>query len=92
MLIGNFICLSVILLDSSLRTSQNCNLQVLSDECKCVLKKKKIHKYITDDVEISPDSDKESLFKKIQMEKSSDYEENSESEILKKIQMEKNFD
>ena len=55
-------------------------------------KEKKIHKYIIDDVEISPDSDKESLFKKIQMEKGSDYEENSESEILKKIQMEKNFD
>ena len=54
--------------------------------------KVKNHKCIIDNVEISPDSDEESLLEKIQMEKNSDYQANSDAEILKKIQMEKNFD
>ena len=51
---------------------------------------KKINNYITDDVEISSDSDEETLSEKIQMEKNSDYEENSDEEILQKIQIKKN--
>ena len=53
---------------------------------------KKINNYITDDVEISSDSDEETLSEKIQMEKNSDYEENSDEEIMKKSQTKKNFD
>ena len=54
-----------------------------------LLKKKKIPKYIIDDIEISCDtneenSDEETLLDKIQAEKNSDYEENSDEEILKK--------
>ena len=64
--------------------------EVLLEECKYVLKEKKIHNYITDEVEIS--SDEEDLLEKIQMEKNSDYEENPDKEIMEKIQMEKSSD
>ena len=53
---------------------------------------KKINNYITDDVEISSDSDEETLSEKIQMEKNCDYEENSDEEIMKKSQTKKNSD
>ena len=53
---------------------------------------KKNHNYITDDVEISSDSDEEPLSEKIQMEKNSDYEENSDEKIMKKSQTKKNSD
>ena len=61
------------------------------EECKYVVKEKKIHKSVIHDVEIS-DSDEETLSEKIQMGKNSDYEENSDEEILEKIQMEKKSD
>ena len=82
--------MSVILLDSIFRIGKNYYPQVLLEEYKCVIKEKNIHSYIIDDVEISSDSDEETLLEKIQMEKNSDYEENSHSEILEKNQMEKN--
>ena len=50
------------------------------------------HNYILDNVEISSDADEEDLLEKIQMDKSSDYEENSHEEIMEKIQMEKGSD
>ena len=64
--------------------------EVFLEECKYVLKEKKIQNYITDEVEIS--SDEEDLLEKIQMEKNSDYEENPDKEIMEKIQMEKSSD
>ena len=64
--------------------------EVFLEECKYVLKEKKIHNYITDEVEIS--SDEEDLLEKIQMENNSDYEENPDKEIMEKIQMEKSSD
>ena len=69
--------MSVILLDSIFRIGKNYYPQVLLQEYKCVIKEKNIHSYIIDDVEISSDSDEETLLEKIQMEKNSDYEENS---------------
>ena len=74
--------MSVTLLDSILRAGTNYYPQVFLDECKYVVKEKKIHKYIINDVEISSDSDEETLLEKIQMEKSFDYEENVDEEIL----------
>ena len=62
------------------------------EECKYVVNEKKLHNYITDDVQISSDSDKEDLLEKISIEKNSDYEENSDEEIMEKIKMEKNSD
>ena len=62
------------------------------EECKYVVEEKKIHNYIIADVEISSDSDEETMLEKIQMEKNSDYEENSNEEILEKIPTEKNSD
>ena len=62
------------------------------EECKYVVKEKKIHKSVIHDVEISSDTDEETLSEKIQMGKNSDYEENSDEEILEKIQMEKKSD
>ena len=84
--------MSVILLDSIFRIGKNYYPQVLLEEYKCVIKEKNIHSYIIDDVEISSDSDEETLLEKIQMGKNSDYEENSDEEILEKIEMEKNSD
>ena len=77
---SQYICLSVILLDSIFRTGKNYYPKVLLEECKYFIKEKKIHKYIIDDVEISSDSGKETLLEKIQMEKSL---------IMKKILMRK---
>ena len=51
--------MSVILIDSDFRTSKNYYPQVFLEECKHVVKDKKIPKYIIDDIEISYDSDRE---------------------------------
>ena len=59
------------------------------EECKYVIKEKKISRYIIDDAEISSDSDEETLLEKNQMKKNSDYQASSGEEILEKIQMEK---
>ena len=56
---SQFICLSVVSIDSRFRTGKNYYPQVFLEECKYVVKEKKIPKYIIDDIEISSDSDKE---------------------------------
>ena len=61
------------MLDSIFKTAKNYYLQVFLEECKYVVKEKKIHNYITDDIEISSDSD----------------EGNSDKEILEKVQIKK---
>ena len=65
------------MIDSVSRTRKNYYPQVFLEECKYVVKEKKILKYIVDDIEISSDSetenfdeensDKKSLMKKILM-------------------------
>ena len=50
--------------DSLFRAGKNYYLQVLLEECKYVIKEKKIHNYITDDMEVS-DSDEVNSDKKI---------------------------
>ena len=91
-----FISNSVIFLTihSVFRTGKNYYPQVLLEEFKSVIKEKKIPKYITDDIEISSDSneensDEEILIKTIQIEKNCDYEENSDEEILVRNSMTK---
>ena len=84
----------MILIDPVIKTGKNYSLQVFLEECKSVIKEKKIPKYIIDDVEFSSDSNEENsneetLLEKTQMEKNSDYEENSDEEILEKLQTEK---
>ena len=61
--------LSVILIDFVFRTGKNYYPQVFLEECKDVVKKKKMPKYIPDDVEISDeeDSKKKILMRKIIM-------------------------
>ena len=49
----------MILLDSAFRTGKNYYSQVSLEEYKYVVKEKKIPKYITDDTEMSSDSDRE---------------------------------
>ena len=56
---SQFICLSVILIDSIFRTGKNYYSQVLLEECKYIVKEKKIPEYITDDIELSSDSDRD---------------------------------
>ena len=54
-------CLSVILIDSVFRMSKNNYSEVFSEECKDIVKEKKMTKYITDDLQISSnDFDEES--------------------------------
>ena len=47
------------MIDSVFRTSKNYYPQVFLEDCKCIVKEKKIPKYIIDDVEISSDSNRE---------------------------------
>ena len=46
------------MIDSVFRTGKNYYPQVFLEECKYIVKEKKIPKYIIDDLEISSDSDK----------------------------------
>ena len=62
---SNFICLSVILIDSVFRTGKNFHSHVFLEECKYVVKEKKMPIYTTDDIEISTDSDREDPEEKI---------------------------
>ena len=55
---SQFICLSVILINSVFKTGKNYYPQVYLEECKYVVKEKKILKYIIGNIEISSDSDK----------------------------------
>ena len=50
--------MSVILIDSSFRVNKNYYPQVFLEECKHLVKEKKIPKYIIDDTEISSDSNR----------------------------------
>ena len=56
---SQFICLSVILIDSVFRAGKNYYPQVFLEECKYAVKEKKIPKYIIDNIEIASDSDRE---------------------------------
>ena len=53
-------CLSVISIDSSFKTGNKYYPQVFLEECKHVVKEKKMPEYITDDIQSSSDdSDRE---------------------------------
>ena len=71
--------LSVVLIDSVLRTGKNYYPQVFVEECKYVVKGKKMFKYIADNIEISSDSDREESDEENSNEGNSD-EENSDEE------------
>ena len=76
---SQYICLSVILLDSVFRTGKNYYPQVFLEECEHVAKEKKIPKYIIDDIEISSDSDEDNSDEENSDEENSD-EKNSDEE------------
>lgn len=59
---SQYISLSVILIDSVFQTSKNHYPQVFLEERKDVVKKKKMPKYIPDDVEISDEEDSKKKF------------------------------
>ena len=75
---SQFICLSVILIDSVFKISKNYYLQAFIEESKYLLKKNKIPKYIID--EISSNSDREDSDEEISNVENSD-EKNSDQEI-----------
>ena len=56
---SQFICLSVILIDSVFRTRKNHYPQVFLEKCKYVVQKKQMPEYIADDIKTSSDSDRE---------------------------------
>ena len=58
-------CLSATLIDTVFRTGKNYYPQVFLEECKYIVKEKKIHNYFIDDMEVFSDSDKENLLEKI---------------------------
>ena len=60
-----YISLSVILIDSVFRTGKNYYSQVFLENCKYVIKQKKIPNYIIDDKETPSDSEEETLLEKI---------------------------
>ena len=54
---SQLICLSAILINSVFRKGKNDYFQVFLEECKYVVKEKRMAKYITGDIQISSDSD-----------------------------------
>ena len=68
----------MILIDSVFRTGKNYYLQVFLEECKYVVKEKKIPKYIIYDIELSSVSDKKNS------DRENSDEENSDKENLEK--------
>ena len=64
---------------SVFRTGKNYYPQVFLEECKYVIKEKKMPEYITDDIEISSDSGREDSDKEIFNEENS-VEENYDEE------------
>ena len=68
------IWLSVILIDSVFRAGKNYYPQLFLEECKYVIKEKKMLEYITGDIEISSDSDREDSDEENSSEENSDEE------------------
>ena len=56
---SQFIYLSAILINSLFRSGKNYYPQVFLEKCNYVVKEKKMPKYITNDIEISSDSERE---------------------------------
>ena len=69
---SQFICWSVILINSVFRTCKNYYPQVFFEECEYVLREKEMPEYITDDIEISSDSEREDSCEEISNEENSD--------------------
>ena len=63
---SQYICLSVILINLIFRLGKNYYLQKFLEECKYVVKEKKIPSYVIDNIDISSpsDSDEEIIIKK----------------------------
>ena len=56
---------TIILIESVFRTGINFYFEVFLEDCKYVVKEKKIPKYITDDLEIFSDSDRKNSVEQI---------------------------
>ena len=89
-----FICLSVILIDSVFKTGKNCFSQIFLEERKYIVKEKRMPEYVTDDIKISSDSDKEDSDEENPDEKNCNRENlNEENEVtnvdIKKYKMQK---
>ena len=70
---------------SVFRTGKNYYSQVFLEECKYVVKEKKMPKYIIDDIEISSDSDRENSDKE-----NSNEEKYDEENLVEKSSYEEN--
>ena len=80
------------MLDSILTTGKNHYSRVFLKECKYIIKEKKIHNYMNDNVEISSHSDEKTLFEKIQTEKILIMKNILITKFRKKFSWEKNSD
>ena len=65
------------MIDSVFKIDKNCYPQVFLEECSYVAKENKIPMYLIDDIEISPDSDRENSDEKNSDKDTSD-EKNSD--------------
>ena len=70
---SQFVCLSVII-NFIFRAGKNCYPPVFLDECKYIVKGKKMTKYITNNIEISSGSDRKDSDKENSNKKNSDEE------------------
>lgn len=52
----------MILIDSVLKKDKSYYLQVISEECKCIIQEKEMKRYIKDDLELSSDGSDEEIF------------------------------
>ena len=71
-------------IDSVYRKDKTYYPQVFLEECKYVLKEKKVAKYITDDIEISHDFDREDSDEKIADEENANKENSDEENFNEK--------
>ena len=74
------VCLSVILIDSVYTTGKDDYSHVFLEECKYIVKEKKMSEYITDDTGIASDDSDEQNSDKENSEKENSNEENSDEE------------
>ena len=69
------------LIDFVFRTGKNYYPPVFLEECKYIVKEKKIPKYIIDDIEISSDSDRENSDEETSNEENSDKKTSDEKKL-----------
>ena len=72
----NYMCWSVLVIDSALKKDENYYLQVLLKECKYTEKEKKVIRYITDDTKFSSEYSMNLMRNKLRLSMMEDLKKN----------------